>query len=86
MQNETHTDHDARNIPPWYVDTLGAAGLSLQKNEDYAPPPGAARGMATLNGGGLPAAAPAFCMKGRSSHFLKSDFRLCGLMGKWAVG
>jgi len=39
MQNETHTDHNGCGIPAWYVDTLGAAGLSLQRNEDYAPPP-----------------------------------------------
>ena len=26
-------------LPAWYVETLGAAGLPLQANEDYAPPP-----------------------------------------------
>jgi glyoxylase-like metal-dependent hydrolase (beta-lactamase superfamily II) len=33
-------DHDAGCcVPSWYIDTLGAAGLPLQRNEDYAPPP-----------------------------------------------
>ncbi len=36
----THAHHDGCGcLPSWYVDTLGAAGLPIQNNEDYAPPP-----------------------------------------------
>jgi glyoxylase-like metal-dependent hydrolase (beta-lactamase superfamily II) len=30
---------EGRGVSSWYVDDLGAAGFSLQKNEDYAAPP-----------------------------------------------
>lgn len=35
-----HEHHDGCDyLPPCYADTLGAAGLPNQKNEDYAAPP-----------------------------------------------
>jgi hypothetical protein len=37
-KNMTAKSDEKCGTSPWYVDTLGAAGLPLQKNEDYAPP------------------------------------------------